>query len=166
MWAIRWAVTRGENRRPRTKSRKAPRRHTRALRATGPQGGPGHDPDQPDAQHVHGLRNWWVTKGHWESCSYVTHRPARTLPTHGGTVADIEVPVLIVGGGPVGLCTSLLLSRFGVPSLLVERHPATSIHPRARGLNVRTMELLRTWGLEHEVRGAGRALENATDVVW
>ena len=81
-------------------------------------------------------------------------------------MADIEVPVLIVGGGPVGLCTSLLLSRFGVPSLLVERHPATSIHPRARGLNVRTMELLRTWGLEREVREAGRALENATDVVW
>jgi len=79
---------------------------------------------------------------------------------------DIEVPVLIVGGGPVGLCTSLLLSRFGVPSLLVERHPGTSIHPRARGLNVRTMELLRTWGLEREVREAGRALENATDVVW
>ena len=81
-------------------------------------------------------------------------------------MADIEVPVLIVGGGPVGLCTSLLLSRFGVPSLLVERHPATSMHPRARGLNVRTMELLRTWGLEHEVREAGRALENATDAVW
>jgi 2-polyprenyl-6-methoxyphenol hydroxylase-like FAD-dependent oxidoreductase len=40
-------------------------------------------------------------------------------------VADIDVPVLIVGGGPVGLCTSLLLSRFGVSSLLVERHPAT-----------------------------------------
>ena len=83
-----------------------------------------------------------------------------------GTVADIEVPVLVVGGGPVGLCTSLLLSRFGVPSLLVERHPATSIHPRARGLSVRTMELLRTWGLEHEVRDAGRPLENSTDVVW
>jgi putative polyketide hydroxylase len=81
-------------------------------------------------------------------------------------LADIEVPVLIVGGGPVGLCTSLLLSRLGVLSLLVERHPATSIHPRARGLSVRTMELLRTWGLEHEVRDAGRSLENSTDVVW
>jgi len=81
-------------------------------------------------------------------------------------VADINVPVLIAGGGPVGLCTSLLLSRFGVPSLLVERHPATSIHPRARGVNVRTMELLRTWGLEDDVREAGRPLENATEVVW
>ena len=74
--------------------------------------------------------------------------------------------MLIVGGGPVGLCTSLLLSRLGVTSLLVERHASTSIHPRARGLNVRTMELLRSWGLENEVREAGRALENATEVVW
>ncbi len=81
-------------------------------------------------------------------------------------MAHIDVPVLIVGGGPVGLCTSLLLSRFGVTSLLVERHPSTSIHPRARGLNVRTMELLRTWGLEDEVRAAGRVLEKATEVVW
>ena len=81
-------------------------------------------------------------------------------------MADIDVPVLIVGGGPVGLCASLLLSRFGVPSLLVERHPSTSIHPRARGLNVRTMELLRTWGLENKAREAGRALEKATEVVW
>jgi 2-polyprenyl-6-methoxyphenol hydroxylase-like FAD-dependent oxidoreductase len=79
---------------------------------------------------------------------------------------DAEVPALIVGAGPVGLCASLLLSRFGVRSLLVERHPNTSIHPRARGLNVRTMELLRTWGLEDKVRDAGRALERATDVVW
>lgn len=77
-----------------------------------------------------------------------------------------EVPVLIVGGGPVGLSCSLALSRFGVPSLLVERHPGTSIHPRARGLNVRTMELLRTWGLEDAVRAAGRALENARYILW
>ena len=66
----------------------------------------------------------------------------------------------------MGLCTSLLLSRLDVQSLLVERHPKTSIHPRARGLNVRTMELLRVWGLEDQVRIAGRPLENATDVVW
>ena len=54
--------------------------------------------------------------------------------------------VLIVGGGPTGLATSLLLSRHGVRSLLVERHPGTSVHPKARGLNVRTLELFRGWG--------------------
>jgi putative polyketide hydroxylase len=34
----------------------------------------------------------------------------------------IETPVLITGGGPAGLCISILLSHHGVPSLLVERH--------------------------------------------
>jgi 2-polyprenyl-6-methoxyphenol hydroxylase-like FAD-dependent oxidoreductase len=80
--------------------------------------------------------------------------------------AMTEVPVLIVGGGPVGLCASLVLGRFGIPSLLVERHPGTSIHPRARGLNVRTMELIRSWGLEDTVRAAGRAQESARYVIW
>ena len=43
---------------------------------------------------------------------------AHSLGPHGGTVQ--EVPVLIVGGGPVGLTASILLSREGVRSLLVE----------------------------------------------
>jgi putative polyketide hydroxylase len=77
-----------------------------------------------------------------------------------------DVPVLIVGGGPVGLSTSLLLSRHRVPSLLVERHPGTSIHPKARGLNVRTLELFRVWGLEPAVRAAAKDLDRALDVVW
>jgi putative polyketide hydroxylase len=79
---------------------------------------------------------------------------------------DLDVPVLIVGGGPVGLSASLLLSRLGVCSLLVERHPGTSIHPKARGLNVRTLELLRVWGLELAVREAARDLDRARDVAW
>ena len=41
----------------------------------------------------------------------------------------IEIPILIVGGGPVGLYTSILLSYHGVPSLLVERHTGTSLYP-------------------------------------
>ncbi len=73
--------------------------------------------------------------------------------------ATHTVPVLIVGGGPVGLSTALALSRFGVRSLLVERHPATSIHPKARGINVRTMELFRQWEIEPAVRAAGLPAE-------
>jgi putative polyketide hydroxylase len=69
-----------------------------------------------------------------------------------------DVQVLIVGGGPVGLTASLLLSRFGVRSLVIERHETTSTHPRARGLSVRTMEIFRELGLEPEVRDRGRAL--------
>ncbi|WP_224366060.1 FAD-dependent monooxygenase [Hyalangium versicolor] len=69
-------------------------------------------------------------------------------------MADDRVPVLIVGGGVVGLSASLFLAQQGVRSMLVERHPGTSIHPRARGVNGRTMELMRELGLEEAVRRA------------
>ena len=67
-------------------------------------------------------------------------------------MADEQVPVVIVGAGVVGLSASLFLAQHGVRSLLVERHPGTSIHPRARGVNGRTMELMRELGLEEAVR--------------
>ncbi|MFG2849006.1 FAD-dependent monooxygenase, partial [Kitasatospora sp. NPDC048296] len=63
--------------------------------------------------------------------------------------------VLIVGGGPVGLTMSLLLSGHGVRHLLVEAHPGTSTHPKARGVSARSMEVFRRCGLEEEIRRAG-----------
>jgi putative polyketide hydroxylase len=62
-----------------------------------------------------------------------------------------EIPVLIVGGGPVGLTTSLLLSHYGVRSLLVEQHPGTSPYPKARLINARTMEIFRRLGIEQAI---------------
>ena len=60
----------------------------------------------------------------------------------------LDIPVLISGGGPVGLTASLLLSQHGVRSLLVERHPGTAIMPKARGINARTMEMFRQCGID------------------
>ncbi|MCT9078894.1 FAD-dependent oxidoreductase [Streptomyces fulvoviolaceus] len=69
-----------------------------------------------------------------------------------------QVPVLIVGGSLVGLSTSLFLGRLGVRHTLVERHAGTSIHPRGRGNNVRTMELFRAAGVEPGIRQAAATL--------
>lgn len=65
---------------------------------------------------------------------------------------DETTPVLIVGGGLVGLSTSLFLSWHGIPSLLIERHPGTAIHPRAVGWSPRTMELFQRVGIEEAIR--------------
>ena len=76
----------------------------------------------------------------------------------------MQVPILIVGAGPAGLCSSILLSRLGVQSLLVERHPSTSIHPKATGISTRSMELFRSWGIERQIRDAAMTLEFVSSV--
>ena len=81
-------------------------------------------------------------------------------------MTPIHVPVLIVGGGPVGLTASIWLSRFGVRSMLVERHPATAVHPKARGINARTMEMYRQCGVEDAIRAAGLPPERSGLIVW
>lgn len=78
----------------------------------------------------------------------------------------VETPVLIVGGGPVGLTASILLSQQGISSLLVERHPATAILPKARGVNARTMEMYRQIGIEQAIREAGLSPERTGFIVW
>ncbi|MET9569631.1 aklavinone 12-hydroxylase RdmE [Streptomyces virginiae] len=68
--------------------------------------------------------------------------------------ADKEVDVLVVGAGLGGLSTTMFLARLGVPVLMAEKHPTTSIHPRAIGQNPRTMELLRLGGIAEQVQDA------------
>jgi putative polyketide hydroxylase len=75
-----------------------------------------------------------------------------------------RVPVVIVGAGPAGLVAAVTLARQGIGSLLVERNPGLSPLPRATAVSTRTMELLRSWGLEDEVR-AGQ-LEIAAVGAW
>jgi 2-polyprenyl-6-methoxyphenol hydroxylase-like FAD-dependent oxidoreductase len=65
--------------------------------------------------------------------------------------ANEQVPVLICGGGPVGLITSILLSRQGIRNLLIEKRDRVNTLPRARGLNVRTVEILDQLGLRKEL---------------
>src|SRR4026209_237085 len=67
-------------------------------------------------------------------------------------MADIEVPVLIDGSSLVGMSTALLLGHHGIPALAVEHHRGTAIHPRAAQITQRTMEILRSVGIEQIVR--------------
>ena len=72
-----------------------------------------------------------------------------------------KVPVVIVGGGPVGLSMGILLQRFGIDFVLLERSPTTTTHPKARGTYTRTMEIFRQWNIEERVTMAGLPREES-----
>ncbi|KAF2188064.1 FAD-binding monooxygenase, partial [Zopfia rhizophila CBS 207.26] len=75
-------------------------------------------------------------------------------------------PVVIIGGGPVGLISSILLSLQGIPHMLFERYSGTSIHPKAVGINQRTSEILRKIGVEDEVRRQAAPPEMSGRTAW
>jgi 2-polyprenyl-6-methoxyphenol hydroxylase-like FAD-dependent oxidoreductase len=65
------------------------------------------------------------------------------------------VSILIVGGGPVGLAMAVMMERFGIDYLVIERASSTTTHPKARGCWARTMEIFRQWGIDDKVRARG-----------
>ncbi|MCP2256585.1 2-polyprenyl-6-methoxyphenol hydroxylase [Streptoalloteichus tenebrarius] len=69
-------------------------------------------------------------------------------------MSSTRIPVLIAGGGSVGLATALFLSHHGVPTLVVEGQAGPSAHPRATGVGPRTMEFFREVGVEDAVNDA------------
>ncbi|HYT38633.1 MAG TPA: FAD-dependent monooxygenase, partial [Acidimicrobiia bacterium] len=81
-------------------------------------------------------------------------------------MADIDVPVLIVGAGPAGLAASNLLSRYGVRHLLAEKHPGTAHTPRAHIVNQRTVEIFRHLGLEDRLHAVATPDELMANNVW
>jgi 2-polyprenyl-6-methoxyphenol hydroxylase-like FAD-dependent oxidoreductase len=71
--------------------------------------------------------------------------------------AEHEIPVLIVGGSLVGLSAALFLRWHGIDSLTVERHSGTAIRARAGHFHLRTIEILRSVGLEAVIRRTSEA---------
>ncbi|MGY2063085.1 FAD-dependent monooxygenase, partial [Nocardia gipuzkoensis] len=63
-----------------------------------------------------------------------------------------------VGGGLVGLSAALFLNHHAVAVTLVERRTTTSPQPKARRINIRTMELFRQIGIAGDVEAAAAEL--------
>ena len=68
---------------------------------------------------------------------------------------DLETPILIVGGGPVGLALALDLGMRGASCVLIEQGDGLPDHPRATAINSRSMEFMRRWGIADAVHAAG-----------
>lgn len=83
-----------------------------------------------------------------------------------GFQADFYTQVLIVGGGPAGLTTSLSLSRLKVPHIVLNRYPSTAHTPRAQIVNQRTLEIMRDLGVEEQVHKEAAPNETMANNIW
>lgn len=77
-----------------------------------------------------------------------------------------HVPIVIAGGGPVGMTLARTLATLGVRCLLVERNPSTTRHPKMDITNGRSMELFRRLGVADKLRAVAVPEENNFDVSW
>jgi 2-polyprenyl-6-methoxyphenol hydroxylase-like FAD-dependent oxidoreductase len=77
-----------------------------------------------------------------------------------------KTPVLISGGGPVGLVLAIELAWRGVRSVLVNTEPTTAVHPQGNTHNARTMEHYRRLGIADRVRAVGLPQDLTTDVIY
>jgi 2-polyprenyl-6-methoxyphenol hydroxylase-like FAD-dependent oxidoreductase len=76
----------------------------------------------------------------------------------------MQTPVLIAGGGPVGLVLAIELGTRGVPCMLIDKREAPGFLPKMERCNPRTMEFFRRYGIANRVRATGYASDLPMDV--
>jgi 2-polyprenyl-6-methoxyphenol hydroxylase-like FAD-dependent oxidoreductase len=76
------------------------------------------------------------------------------------------VPVLVVGGGPVGLALAGDLGWRGIACTLIEQSDGSIYQPRMDLVGVRTMEFCRRWGIVPAVEGSPYPRDYAQDNIY
>lgn len=80
---------------------------------------------------------------------------------------QVDVPVLIVGGGPVGMTMALCLAQRGIASYLIElRWAETLPDVKCNHISARSMELFRSLGISQDLRAAGLPDDYPHDVSY
>ncbi len=83
-----------------------------------------------------------------------------------GDPLDSGYPVVIAGGGSVGLSLAAELGWRGVECLVLEERQALNDHPRANAVANRTMEYYRRWGIDGAITEAGIPPSAPAEYLW
>ena len=78
----------------------------------------------------------------------------------------IKTPVLVVGGGPVGLCVAGDLGWRGIACLEIEKGDGAITQPKMDMPHIRTLEFCRRWGLVEQVEQSGYNRKHPQDNIW
>lgn len=80
----------------------------------------------------------------------------------------LDTPILIVGGGPVGLILALDLAQRNIPSMVIEKDPGTAVELLAKAgtYNERTMEYCRRLGIRDQIASNGFPVDYPRDTVY
>ena len=78
----------------------------------------------------------------------------------------LKTPVLIVGGGPIGLTLALDLGWRGIRCMLIEQGDGSIDLPRGAMVAARTMEFCRRWGIKDRIVHAGFPDDYKLDMVF
>jgi 2,4-dichlorophenol 6-monooxygenase len=80
---------------------------------------------------------------------------------------DLETEVLIIGSGPSGMVSALCLARAGIRTIVVERAPGLSTHPKAHEVNGRSIEILNGLGFtEEELKAEASPAADAARILF
>ena len=85
---------------------------------------------------------------------------------HSPKSAIEHTQVAIVGAGPVGLVTAILLRQQGINVIVLERRQSMPALPQAHVISTRTMEVLREIGVGEKVRNAAADPRKLRAITW
>ena len=87
--------------------------------------------------------------------------------SNGQPPLELSTPILVIGGGPVGLYLSIMLARhYRQQCMVVEQYTSTTVYPKMEFTNGRSMEFLRQIGLADDLRAIGVPEEYDLDEIF
>src|SRR6266849_3223160 len=78
----------------------------------------------------------------------------------------LNIPVLIVGGGPAGLGLACELGWRGIACMLIEQGDGAIVTPKMNEVNIRTMEFCRRWEIADAVHACPFPSDYPLDIAF